>query len=58
VWLTGWHWEDTLARHRLDCLFLHRGEPHWRVVDSRHLGGAAQSHSDHSAVLARLRLAR
>lgn len=53
-----WPWGASLARHRLDYLFLHRGEPHWRVVDSRHLGGAAQSHSDHSAVLARLRLAR
>lgn len=47
-------WGQTLRRRRLDYLFLHHGMPGWQVIESRIVGGP-QSHSDHRAVVARLR---
>lgn len=53
-----WPWGSSMRRHRLDYLFLQQGEPEWRVVESRHLESPEEPHSDHRAVLARLRPAR
>jgi endonuclease/exonuclease/phosphatase family metal-dependent hydrolase len=53
-----WPWGSTLRRQRLDYLFLHQGQPHWHVLESRRLCWAAASGADHDAVVARLRPTR
>lgn len=50
-----WPWGRPLRKVRLDYLFLRLGEPTWRVIESRLLGGLGEPHSDHHAVMARLR---
>jgi endonuclease/exonuclease/phosphatase family metal-dependent hydrolase len=50
-----WPWGGILRRHRLDYLFLQNGDTTWRVMDAQHLMTEPQPHSDHKAVLARLR---
>lgn len=50
-----WPGGKPLRRLRLDYLFLRLGQPMWRVIESRLLGASDQPHSDHRAVLARLR---
>jgi endonuclease/exonuclease/phosphatase family metal-dependent hydrolase len=43
-----------LRRHRLDYVFLHPDEGHWRVLEARHLDAPGGPHSDHRAVLVKL----
>jgi endonuclease/exonuclease/phosphatase family metal-dependent hydrolase len=50
-----WPWGKVIRRRRLDYLFLRGGEPGWRVIESRHLEASEEPHSDHRAVVARLR---
>jgi endonuclease/exonuclease/phosphatase family metal-dependent hydrolase len=50
-----WPWGAPLRKLRLDYLFLRHGEPGWQVIESRRLDSSPDRHSDHSAVLARLR---
>jgi endonuclease/exonuclease/phosphatase family metal-dependent hydrolase len=52
-----WPWGGLLLRHRLDYLFLHRGDAVWSVLDARHLETPGTRHSDHHAVVVRLQLA-
>lgn len=42
-------------RRRLDYLFLHGAEPCWQVLEAHHLDAPGGPHSDHRAVLARLK---
>ncbi len=46
-----WPWGTALWRNRLDYLFLKENEPHWRVVEARHV---SHPHSDHKPVMVRL----
>jgi hypothetical protein len=48
-------WGKAFRRRRLDYLFLQPGPTFWTVEDARHLDTPHPSHSDHRAVLARLR---
>lgn len=43
-------------RRRLDYIFLFPGERRWKVLEARHLDPPDGPHSDHRAVLARLKL--
>jgi endonuclease/exonuclease/phosphatase family metal-dependent hydrolase len=49
-WLRG----SIALPRRLDYIFLHAGESHWRVRETRHLDAPGGPHSDHKAVLTRL----
>lgn len=49
-----WPWGERLRGARLDYVFLRLGDPHWSVVEARHLESQVLSHSDHRAVFARL----
>jgi endonuclease/exonuclease/phosphatase family metal-dependent hydrolase len=50
-----WPWGSVLRRQRLDYLFLNSPALQWKVVEARHLGAQINSHSDHKAVLARIK---
>lgn len=50
-----WPWGGAFLSHRLDYIFLQPGHPEWQVVDVRHVDSHEGPHSDHRAVLARLR---
>jgi endonuclease/exonuclease/phosphatase family metal-dependent hydrolase len=49
-----WPWGAPLRRRRLDYVFLHAGQPRWRVVEARTIESSGRP-SDHWPVLARLR---
>jgi endonuclease/exonuclease/phosphatase family metal-dependent hydrolase len=51
-----WPWGKSLRRHRLDYLFLQKGQVQWNVLDAHHISAEVGKgiHSDHRAVLARL----
>ena len=51
----NWPWGGILRRQRLDYLFLHGGGDQWDITDAQHLATAPLAHSDHMAVLTRLR---
>jgi endonuclease/exonuclease/phosphatase family metal-dependent hydrolase len=51
-----WPWGGTLLRHRLDYIFLQPGSPEWQVLETRHLDAPGGPHSDHRAVLTRLKM--
>jgi endonuclease/exonuclease/phosphatase family metal-dependent hydrolase len=51
-----WPWGGSLSQQRLDYIFLQPGNQRWLILDSRHLVSLVRPHSDHRAVLARLRL--
>lgn len=48
-------WGKTFRRRRLDYIFLQPGPTYWAVEDARHLEHKYEPHSDHRAVLAKLR---
>jgi len=48
-------WGGILHRARLDYIFFRHGRSRWIVSDARHLKSSLKPHSDHSAVLVRLR---
>lgn len=48
-------WGKLLRRSRLDYLFLKPGNDNWQVTDADHIKPPDRSHSDHCAVLARLK---
>ena len=50
-----WPWGGLIRRERLDYVFLHRQDPGWQVVETRHVSTPVRPHSDHAAVLTRLR---
>lgn len=50
-----WPWGQTMRRRRLDYLFLYPGKRPWQVLEARHLDAPGGPHSDHRAVLVRLR---
>ena len=50
-----WPWGGLIRRERLDYVFLQRQDPGWQVLDTRHLQTPERPHSDHDAVLTRLR---
>lgn len=50
-----WPWGGLLRRHRLDYVFLHTWPTHWQVVETHHVDAPGGPHSDHRAVLTRLR---
>lgn len=49
-----WPWGGLIRRDRLDYVFLHRQDPGWQVVETRHIQTPDRPHSDHDAVLTRL----
>ena len=51
----SWPWGGILRRQRLDYLFLHAGANPWQITDAQHLATTPLAHSDHKAVLTRLR---
>ncbi len=50
-----WPGGRLLRRHRLDYVFLHSRPAHWQVVETQHVDAPGGPHSDHRAVLTRLR---
>lgn len=50
-----WPWGGAVRRRRLDYLFLRPGRAAWLVVESRHVRASPKPHSDHHAVVLRLR---
>jgi endonuclease/exonuclease/phosphatase family metal-dependent hydrolase len=50
-----WPWGGVFRRHRLDYIFLQPGSINWIVLESRHLQVKDGPHSDHRAVLTRLK---
>jgi endonuclease/exonuclease/phosphatase family metal-dependent hydrolase len=48
-------WGLPLGQRRLDYLFLHAAKPSWQVLEVQHLDAPGGPHSDHRAVLARLK---
>ncbi len=50
-----WPWGGGVRRRRLDYLFLRPGRAAWAVVESRHVRASPTPHSDHHAVVLRLR---
>lgn len=51
----SWPWGGIIRRQRLDYLFLHAGVNPWQIMDAQHLATTPLAHSDHKAVLTRLR---
>lgn len=50
-----WPWGGLIRRERLDYVFFHRQDPGWQIVETRHVSTPVRPHSDHAAVLTRLR---
>lgn len=44
-----------LSRRRLDYIFFKPHQPHWQIAEAGHLDTSGDSHSDHRAVLLRLK---
>jgi endonuclease/exonuclease/phosphatase family metal-dependent hydrolase len=50
-----WPWGGALKRSRLDYIFLKPGQIGWEVSETKHLETPGMPHSDHRAVLLRMR---
>jgi endonuclease/exonuclease/phosphatase family metal-dependent hydrolase len=50
-----WPWGTPFFRRRFDYIFLRQGQSDWRVMDARHVESAELLHSDHTAVITRVK---
>jgi endonuclease/exonuclease/phosphatase family metal-dependent hydrolase len=50
-----WPWGTPIRQHRLDYIFLQKGERPYQILDARHLETFGIAHSDHRVVLIRFK---
>jgi endonuclease/exonuclease/phosphatase family metal-dependent hydrolase len=50
-----WPWGKAMYRRRFDYIFLQQGFSDWHVLDARHVESDQLPHSDHRAVVARVK---
>jgi endonuclease/exonuclease/phosphatase family metal-dependent hydrolase len=50
-----WPWGKSTFRRRFDYIFLQQGFSNWQVFEARHVSTKENPHSDHSAVVARIK---